>query len=85
MNTRYLTFILRLRLDDTQIHISSRDELFGSVQQIGQQEIHYFDTVEKFEEALQKMLVTMPPPSQTQTDEALKSPETILAATRKTP
>ena len=83
MSTQYLTFVLRLRLDDSQPRQTADRKVFGSVQQVGLQEIHYFDTVEKFEEALQKLLISMSLPSQTQMNEVRKSSQSILAATGK--
>lgn len=61
MNTQYITFILRLRLNGEgsqgMIH-----GLFGSLQQAGLQNIRYFDTPEKLQETLQELLpkITLP-------------------------
>ena len=57
MKTRYLTFILRLRLDEPLSQDSARDRVAGSVQQVGRQEIFYFDSAEKFKETLQRLVV----------------------------
>jgi hypothetical protein len=53
MHTQYLTFILRLRRVDRQ-----PDELSvsGSVQQVGLEEIRYFDLAEKLQETLKRMI-----------------------------
>ena len=46
-------------------------QLFGSVQQVGLSEIHYFDTPGKFQEALQQLL-TSAALSQTRSDDLRK-------------
>jgi hypothetical protein len=55
MKTLYLTFILRLRLDDWQSEAAAGDKVFGSIQQVGQPEVFYFDSPEKFQETLQQL------------------------------
>lgn len=57
MKTHYLTFVLRLRLGDRRINETTVDQIAGSVQQVGQQEIVYFDTAEKFQQALRRLIV----------------------------
>lgn len=54
--TRYLTFILRLRLDDPPSHKTDGDQVAGSVHQVGLQEIIYFDTVQKFQEVMHALI-----------------------------
>ncbi len=59
MTTRYLTLILRLRLDNKNSQDSAAYQVSGSVQQVGLQEIVYFDSVEKFQETLQAMVARL--------------------------
>jgi hypothetical protein len=56
MSTQYLTIILRLRLEDQNRSDPSEDRLCGSLQLVGLQKIHYFDTTEKFQETLQQLV-----------------------------
>ena len=56
MNTHYLTFILRLRLDDRPTQTAAGETVSGSLQQAGQPEIRYFDTLEKLQQALEQMV-----------------------------
>jgi hypothetical protein len=55
MNTHYVTFILRLQLNSSGTQGMIRG-IFGSLQQAGLQKIRYFDSPEKFQEALQELL-----------------------------
>ena len=64
MNTQYRTFILRLCLDNSRSQESDHDKVFGSVQRVGLQEIHYFDSLEKFQQAMQQLVAADTPPSQ---------------------
>ena len=65
MNTQYLTVILRLRLDDRPAQSTGPAGVYGSLQRVGLQEIHYFDSAEKLQEALQRLVHrgTMPVPA----------------------
>lgn len=56
MNNHYVTFILRLQLNDGGSSEMSYRRISGSMQQVGYQEIHYFDTPEKFHKTLQCLL-----------------------------
>ena len=56
MNTQYLTYILRLHIDDRDPLEPAGDKVFGSVQQVGLEEIHYFDSLEKFQETFKEMI-----------------------------
>lgn len=62
MNTQYVTFILRLRLDGEGPQGMADHRIHGSVQQVGLQEIQYFDSPEKLQATLQGLLpaVTIP-------------------------
>jgi hypothetical protein len=55
MKTRYLTFILRIRLDEAFSREPSAGKIIGSVQQVGFQEIYYFDTAAKFLQTMQSL------------------------------
>jgi hypothetical protein len=55
MKTRYLTFILRLRLDNQPPQDPAEEHISGSVQQVGLQDVFYFDSAEKFQQALQQL------------------------------
>lgn len=70
MNTQYLTFILRLRLDDRDAQEPVEDKVYGSLQQAGLQEIHYFDSIEKLHDTLQQLVVWVTLPSQAHEDES---------------
>ena len=63
MNTHYITFILRLRLDGSGAPEMYSRRISGSVQQVGFQEFHYFDSPKKLHETLQEMLPTEITPS----------------------
>lgn len=56
MNTHYITYILRLRLDASGSLGMAERRVFGSLQQAGLQEIHYFDSTEKLHETLRELL-----------------------------
>lgn len=56
MNTQYITFILRLRLDDRDLQGLAGERVSGSLQQAGLQELHYFDSLEKLQEDLQQLV-----------------------------
>jgi hypothetical protein len=73
MNTQYRTFILRVCLDDSHSHESDHDKVFGSVQQVGLQKIHYFDSLDKFQQAMQQLVASDAPPSQVQQADSSKS------------
>jgi len=73
MNTQYFTFILRLRMDERQSQERSELKVFGSVQQVGLQEIHYFDSVEKFQDTLQQLVGRVNPSVQEHKDDLQKS------------
>jgi hypothetical protein len=53
MNTQYITFILRLRLDAGGGQDTANHRVFGSMQKVGLQEICYFDSAEKLQATLQ--------------------------------
>lgn len=55
MNTQYLTLILRLRLDGRQSREAAGDKVYGSLQQVGLNDVHYFDSTEKLQTALQQL------------------------------
>jgi hypothetical protein len=55
MKTLYLTFILRLRWDAQKPKGPGGNSVFGSVQQVGRPEVFYFDSAEKFQEALKQL------------------------------
>jgi hypothetical protein len=55
MKTHYLSFILRLRLDDRYSEALAENKVSGSVQQVGHQEVFYFDSAEEFRKALQRL------------------------------
>lgn len=55
MHTRYVTFILRLRLDNQKPEDIPGNQLYGSLHQIGLQKIHYFDSFKKLEQALYQL------------------------------
>jgi hypothetical protein len=60
MNTRYVTFILRLRLDDQKPEDVPGDKICGSLHSlhnVGLQEILYFDSLVKLEQALYKLVI----------------------------
>ena len=57
MRTRYVTFILRLRLDDQTPEDISENRIYGSLHRIGLEEIHYFDSLLKFEQALYQLMI----------------------------
>lgn len=57
MHTRYVTFILRLRLDDQKSEEPSGDKICGSLCSIDLQEIRYFDSFRKLEQALQQLVI----------------------------
>jgi len=59
MNTQYVSFILRLRLNERQSQDHVDHKVSGSVQQVGLQEIRYFDSAEKLKETLQQLLPEM--------------------------
>jgi hypothetical protein len=56
VKTRYLTFILRFRLEDSHSHKTDTDQVVGSVHQVGLQEIIYFDTAQKFQEVMHELV-----------------------------
>jgi hypothetical protein len=55
MKTIYLTFIIRLRLENRHSETSSEKRVSGSVQQVGKPRFYYFDSAEKFQEALRHL------------------------------
>jgi hypothetical protein len=55
MKTRYLTFILRIRLDESPSQEPAEGKILGSVQQVGFQEIYHFDTAAKFLDMMQSL------------------------------
>ena len=55
MKTIYLTFIVRLRLENKHSEASSENKVSGSVQQVGKPSFYYFDSAEKFQETLQQL------------------------------
>ncbi|HEY3475509.1 MAG TPA: hypothetical protein VGK56_12925 [Anaerolineales bacterium] len=57
MHTRYVTFILRLRLDEEKPENISDDKICGSLHRIGLEEIHYFDSLLKLEQALYQLVL----------------------------
>ena len=57
MNTRYVTFVLRLRLDDQKPEDIPGEKIHGSLHQIGLQKIHYFDSLDKLEQALNQLVI----------------------------
>lgn len=56
MNNLYVTFILRLQLNGGGSSEMSDSKISGSMQKVGFQEVHYFDSPEKFHETLQDLL-----------------------------
>jgi hypothetical protein len=72
MNTQYLTLILRLRLEDGLSQDTGSGKVNGSLQQVGMQEIRYFDTVEKLQEALQGLVNRKSLPAQEDQDDSEK-------------
>lgn len=66
MNTQYLTVILRLRLNGRPSQETRPDKVNGSLQQVGLQELHYFDSAEKLQEALQQLVDRGTLPAQTE-------------------
>ena len=69
MNTQYLAFILRLRLDDRDSQEPAGDNVRGSQQQAGLQEIRYFDSPEKLQEVLHQLVACAAPSSQAHVDD----------------
>ena len=69
MNTQYLAFILRLRLDDPNSQEPAGENVRGSLQQVGLQEIHYFDSLDKLQEALQQHIAWLALSSQAHVDD----------------
>ena len=55
MKTHYLTYILRLRLDETLARGAGPSNISGSLQQVGLVEIVYFDSLDKFQESWQRL------------------------------
>jgi hypothetical protein len=55
MKTIYLTFIVRLRLDNGHSEALAGDIVSGSVQEVGLQEVFYFDSAEKFQKTMQQL------------------------------
>jgi hypothetical protein len=55
MNTNYLTFIIRLRLECDNRPKSTEASLCGSVQQVGAHEILYFDSPARLQETLGRL------------------------------
>jgi len=53
MNTKYFTFILRLRLDAEAYQDPADRTISGSLQQAGSQEFRYFDSSDKLQEMIQ--------------------------------
>jgi hypothetical protein len=78
MNTRYRTYILRVCLDDSRCQESDHDKVFGSVQQVGLQEVHYFNSLEKFQQAMQHLVASETPSSQVLEKGSSKSSRTDL-------
>jgi S-adenosylmethionine/arginine decarboxylase-like enzyme len=64
MNTHYVTFILRLRLDSSGSLGIADSMISGSVQQVGLQKIRYFDSPERLHETLQELLPIATIPSE---------------------
>lgn len=69
MNTQYLAIILRLRLDDRDSQEPAGYKVYGSLQQVGLQDIHYFDSLEKLQEALQQFVAWVALSSQARVDD----------------
>jgi hypothetical protein len=57
MQTRYVTFILRLRLDDQKPEDFPVDKICGSLCSIGLQETRYFDSLTKLQQALHQLVI----------------------------
>jgi len=56
MNTKYFTFILRLRLDADASQDRDERMVSGSLQQAGSQESLYFDSPDKLQELIQQLV-----------------------------
>jgi hypothetical protein len=58
MPTQYLTFILRVRLEPRQEaqEATPKHRLCGSLQQAGSDQVYYFDSIQKLQDALAKTL-----------------------------
>lgn len=56
MNTKFFTFILRLRLDADASQDSADRTISGSLQQVGLQEFRYFDSSDKLQEMIQQLV-----------------------------
>jgi hypothetical protein len=65
MKSLYVTFILRMRLETQQVN--EADAVHGSFQQVGQVQIHHFDSLEKFWALFQESLAQATPPPQSET------------------
>lgn len=56
MNTKYFTFIVRLRLDADASQDPAERTISGSLQQAGSQEFRYFDSPDKLQEMIQQLV-----------------------------
>jgi hypothetical protein len=56
MNTKYFTFIVRLRLDAEAYQDPADRTISGSLQQAGSQEFRYFDSSDKLQEMIQQLV-----------------------------
>ena len=70
MNTRYFTFILRMRFEDHKSQGSDGEKVSGSLQLAGLQEFCYFDSLVKLQEILQELVVRAILPSQARGDDS---------------
>ena len=48
MKSRHVTFILRMRFEPVEVDPPPHPSVHGSIQQVGQDQIHHFDSLEKF-------------------------------------
>jgi hypothetical protein len=56
MKTRYVTIILRVRLDESPHQGAPGGEISGSVQQAGRQEVRFFNSRQTLQAALQQVV-----------------------------